>query len=156
MQGYNTFNNAIALEHEHEWSSLIGLSLPSFLHTIPTDPSNSDRSTADTIALMEQHSSRDARSSQVQEIVEEIQEENPGASESDLISAVFDYVKSKVTYVEDEDTTNKLFGIPAGVELLISPARLVSMNQPMGDCDDFSMLTKSVLSGLGIRSYFTT
>jgi hypothetical protein len=144
--------------NELGWSELFGSSLPSALTTKRTNPTNTDISTADTIELMELHTANDISHPIIQQAIADILS-SPSVIESDpasKVQGVYDYVKERVTFVEDEATLNKLFNISSDVELLITPARLLSMNQPMGDCDDFSMLTKALLSGMGIQTSFVT
>jgi transglutaminase-like putative cysteine protease len=62
--------------------------------------------------------------------------------ESELVQALWDAVRQTVRFREDERLVEQ--GID-GRELLISPEVLLQMPQPMGDCDDFSMLVASVL-----------
>lgn len=144
--------------NELGWAELFGSSLPSSIATKRTDPTNTDISTADTIELMEAHTARDISHPLIQQALADIIS-SPSVVDSDphsKVQGVFDYVKERVTFVEDESTLTKLFGIESDVELLITPARLLSMNQPMGDCDDFSMLTKALLQGMGIETRFVT
>ncbi len=105
---------------------------------------------------MDRNALDDCDSPIILEAIDEIRQNSRSDSKEDLIEATFEYVKEKVTFVEDETVLNKLFNIDNGVELLIKPSRLLSMNTPMGDCDDFSTLTKCLLMGMGISSSFTT
>lgn len=61
----------------------------------------------------------------------------------DSITAIWDYIKSHMTYNPDPDDT----------ELLIHPNRLaqdfLAGAHRSGDCDDFAMLTASMLGCLG-------
>jgi hypothetical protein len=143
--------------NRNNWDTLLGSAYPSAVNIRPTHPLNSDISTSDTIQLMYQHSQSDINHELIREAIQEIKDNaNNEEDESELVERVFDYVKEKVQFVEDETILNELFGIDRGVELLIKPARLLSMPRPMGDCDDFSMLSHSLLSGLGIQSNFVT
>lgn len=62
--------------------------------------------------------------------------------ESKLFNVLWDEVRRAVQFREDERLVEQ--GVD-GRELLISPEVLLQMPQPMGDCDDFSMLIASVL-----------
>lgn len=62
--------------------------------------------------------------------------------ENKLFDALWNQVRQTVKFKEDERLVHQ--GVD-GRELLISPEVLLQMNQPMGDCDDFSMLIASIL-----------
>jgi hypothetical protein len=79
-----------------------------------------------------------------------------GADSADIAGAVFDYVKSNVEFVLDEQLLAGQLGRPDAGELLIAPWILLGMPRPMGDCDDFSTLTASLLACLGIPCEFVT
>lgn len=145
--------------NELGWMELFGSNHPSVVATQATNPRDTDVSTADTIALMDQYANEDSRHPIVIRAAEEIRDSyNLGSDsrEKDISKAVFQYVKDHVRFVEDETTLNKLFGIDSDVELLIRPSRLLSMRNAMGDCDDFSMLTKSLLLALDVNSSYIT
>jgi hypothetical protein len=139
------------------FASLFPSSQPSYIHVSPTNPTNTDISTRDTIQLMNQHALADSDHILIREAAQEILDAAGDSSdEGELIQGTFDYLKEHVSFVEDEDILRQAFGIDSGVELLITPARLLSMNKPMGDCDDFSMLVKAILLNLGIDNDFVT
>src|SRR6185369_16246568 len=138
------------------FDGLFSSALPSYIRVTPTNPLNTDISTADTIALMDSHAIAGASHPLVLEAVEEIQASAASDSEQDIIEATYEYVKGKVTFTEDEELLGRMFGTQGGVELLITPPRLLSMHNPMGDCDDFSMLTKCLLYAQGIDTSLTT
>ena len=141
---------------ELSWSELFGSLHPSVVHTQSTNPHDTDISTEDTILLMNQYAYEDSSHPILQLAAREIRENARSNNDKDLAQATFDYVKSHVQFVEDESILTKLFGIDSDVELLIRPARLLSMRNPMGDCDDFSMLTKSLLLALDVDSSYIT
>jgi len=138
------------------WSELVGSTHLSVVTQQATNPHDTDVSTSDTIALMDQYAYADSSHPLIQQAASEIKLSAYSNDARDLIHSTFDYVQSHVKFVEDESITNKLFGIDSDVELLIHPARLLSMRTPIGDCDDFSMLTKSLLLALDIDSSFIT
>ncbi len=169
---------ATAAAQLHYLHYLFG-SQPSLLSIALTNPSDSDISTADTITLMNQHSLADTFHPYIEAAAREIRDslsayyspayssalaELPAAYRQKaetqrnqiVINSVFDFVKSRIKFVEDEEQTRELFGIEGGVELLIKPSRLVSMNQPQGDCDDHSMLVAALLNNFGIKNRFVT
>jgi transglutaminase-like putative cysteine protease len=66
------------------------------------------------------------------------------AGSREKAAAVWQWVKANVRFVQDEDL------VPGVREVLIEPPRLVTMPEPQGDCDDFTMLTCSMLAALGV------
>lgn len=155
------------------WPMLFG-SLPTVLAIQPTNAGNSDISTADTITLMQQHSLADASHPVIETAAQELRDSflpasfhpslssafnlsSPDSNDQErAIREVFEYMKGKVKFVTDEEQTARLFGIEEGVELLVKPSALLSMNEPQGDCDDHSMLVASLLTNLGIKNRFIT
>ena len=81
------------------------------------------------------------------------------ASDKDIISAVYYWIKSRVKYVEDDYILQQALGITFpdnDKELLISPDALLLMPKSMGDCDDFSVLISTMLYALGFKVWFVT
>lgn len=139
------------------FSSLFSSALPSYLNIRSTNPNDTDISTRDTITMMNHHSLVDSRHPIVRGVAEDILDKVADQGDDfELIEATYDWVKENVTFVEDEQLLKQMFGIDKGVELLIEPARLLSMHRPMGDCDDFSMLIKALLLNFDIDSDFVT
>jgi hypothetical protein len=138
------------------WLRAFG-SLPSEISITPTNPFNTDKSTEDTIGLMNRIAQRNSNHPYIKEAIEEIRNKCGGDEDEErLIEETYKYVKDKVTFVEDEELLKDLFGIDGDADLIIEPARLLSMPQPMGDCDCHSTLIKSLLLGMGINSEFVT
>lgn len=140
------------------WSELFGQQHPSVINTQATNSQDTDISTSNTISLMNEYAYADSQHPTIQSAAQEIRD-SAGGNDSDekaILEATFQYVKDHVTFVEDETILNKLFGIDSDVELLIKPARLLTMRNPMGDCDDFSMLTKSLLIANDVPSSYIT
>jgi predicted transglutaminase-like cysteine proteinase len=71
------------------------------------------------------------------------------------VESVHDWVRRHVRFVQDVDLAAPL-GIGPVAEVLIRPRELVRMPQPMGDCDDYSMLTMALLQAGGIPASFAT
>jgi hypothetical protein len=83
----------------------------------------------------------------------------PGSSDRDIACAIFYWVRDHIRFVEDEDLMYSALGIPPeelDKELLIVPPLLLSMPVPMGDCDDFSLLTACMCLCAGLRPYYVT
>lgn len=66
------------------------------------------------------------------------------ASRTDLAGAVWAYVRSRVRFVQDDDLAS------GAREVLIEPPLLFTMQQPRGDCDDFTMAVASLLCALAV------
>ena len=67
-----------------------------------------------------------------------------------VIRAVWDWVRDNVRFVQDDDVLRAELGMADELELLIEPPVLLSMRAPAGDCDDFTMLTGSMLLSAGL------
>jgi hypothetical protein len=64
-----------------------------------------------------------------------------------------------VRFIEDETLLYAQLGVSPehlDKELLIVPPTLMAMPEPMGDCDDFSLLAACMLLNAGMRLYFVT
>lgn len=119
-----------------------------------TNPLNVDISTRDTvyqmIALARTYASHPAVQLALRDALSTITPplENQTYKGIAIARAVFWYVKRKVEFVED-DVTMKVWGIDpmlmGGRDLLITPDLLLSMPNPVGDCDDFSTLIASMM-----------
>ena len=121
-----------------------------------TNPNDSDVSVADTVALMGSHAREASATPQVKEALQAAGVLQAGLTEDEVIERVFSYIKGRIQFVEDPDQLEGIFQNPNGKELLITPPVLLSMQKPMGDCDDFSMLACSMLMAKGIKCDFVT
>jgi transglutaminase-like putative cysteine protease len=79
-------------------------------------------------------------------------------SKRDLARAIWWWVKKHVTFCNDEEILANELGYEKDPmqELLIPPATLLAMPKPMGDCDDFSILTASLLKCAQIPCWFVS
>jgi hypothetical protein len=125
-----------------------------------TNQWNNQVSTADTIQQMQMVANAAIGTPQViatcQKAIADL--DNQWFGEKDYADAVWYWVKNNIRFVTDENTMQQM-GIPIDnptKDLLISPQSLLSMPSPQGDCDDFSMLCKAMLSCLGFRNSFIT
>jgi hypothetical protein len=125
-----------------------------------TNPVNSDVSTADTIGIMRKLAHQYATDPYVQNATAQATGRlRPGASDRDIASAIFHWIRVNIRFVEDEQLMYEQLGVAPEYldkELLIVPPTLLAMPQPMGDCDDFSLLTACQLLCAGLRSYWVT
>ena len=144
------------------WEDLFpdGLST-SAVHT--TNANDADMSTAETVAIMGLNAMRASRTPQVAKAVKEVMSNisSPTPTRKEICEHVWKYVHNKIRFCEDESLVKQLWGaatslLSGGVELLISPDRLLTMAQPQGDCDDFSQLIATMLVALNIPVQFVT
>jgi hypothetical protein len=121
-----------------------------------TNPFDSDKSVADTVALMGTHANNACGSSQVEKALQEAGANQQGLSEDQIIQRIFSFIKGNITFLQDEDHLRKMFYDPESKELLITPPALLEMNHSQGDCDDFSMLGCAMLMSKGVKCDFVT
>lgn len=72
------------------------------------------------------------------------------ANHTAVALAIWDWVRGNVRFVQDDDVLRAQLGLPNELELLIEPPVLLSMSNPAGDCDDFTMLTGAMCLSAGI------
>lgn len=112
-----------------------------------TDPLNSDTSTVDTIHQMIALANVSAKEPLVASVVDScLVSLSSHPNKRDIARAIWWWVKNHVTFREDEEIVAKELGYTdPNQELLIPPITLLQMPQPMGDCDDHSLLIASLL-----------
>lgn len=120
-----------------------------------TNANDSDKSVADTVALMGIHARKASQSIQIKQALQGAGCANQ-CSEDETIRCVFSYIKNRVSFIEDEKQLEQMFEEPRSKELLITPEVLLGMPDPRGDCDDFSMLACAMLMAKGIQCDFVT
>jgi hypothetical protein len=130
--------------------------LPIGISDIPVDPTNTDSSTNQTIRDMVRIVTASYRSLPVCQVVHYCLSSLPAkSSRRDVVRSIFQWIKSHVKFVEDETMLAHMLGYQqTDKELLLYPQVVLSMPQPMGDCDDFSMLMASMLRAVGIKCWF--
>jgi len=123
-----------------------------------------DQQVSDTIRLMSRYSYEDAGSPEVKAALAEAE-----ALAEDPVEGIFWFVKRLIRFQRDEVTALPLAsslarygleGFPV-VEVLIRPRDILTWRndtgQPqVGDCDDYAMLTASMLRARGIPASFVT
>lgn len=77
-------------------------------------------------------------------------------SAADKLSLLWLWVKHHVKFVQDDTLIRQLFNEGGHFELLIAPPVLLRMNQPRGDCDDFTMLICALASLAGFQCGIVT
>jgi hypothetical protein len=128
-------------------------------YTIQPVPEGGDGQTEAVIELMRKYTIEDSSSPEIQRDAQQALSECPECS---AVEAVFYFVKKRLEFVRDEDTVQPFSGsIQPGdgvlVEALVRPRDMsVLSGRKMGDCDDFSMYTASLLLALGIPVSFVT
>jgi hypothetical protein len=134
------------------WGAPIRLSIAK------TNPIDSSVSTADTIHQMKALAIDASRSPFISTLVNSLLINLPShPSQTDIARDIYWWIKSHVTFVEDEQVLGSILGYEdVAQELLIPPVVLISMPSPSGDCDDFSMLAASCLLCAQIRCAFVT
>ncbi len=110
--------------------------------------------TATTVQTMAALTREDSTSPAIQRIAAQIAASATTAAQK--ANAVFSWVKSHVKFVTDEALVSGLMDRADEREVLIRPVDLLAMQQPRGDCDDFSMLAASLLLALGVPPFFKT
>jgi transglutaminase-like putative cysteine protease len=136
-----------------------------------TNPHDNFTSTADTIDQMIVLVQENVNSPYIQSALQSIKgnlgrQTRPGVTPTtlDLARAIWWYVKSKIRFVTDEETLIRVLqlypdynSLGTGKELLLSPSFVLQMKDPIGDCDDFSMLIATLLIAAGVQGvYFCT
>jgi len=135
--------------------------LPVLTDSVPTNPRNSDQSVRDTIAKMVSIARASSHSDLVKAAVQDaVRGLNGNSTDEEIAKEIFYWVKAHVKFVEDETINALALGMDEysamDTELLITPEALLSMPQPMGDCDDFSTLTAAMLLVLDFNCAFVT
>jgi hypothetical protein len=117
-----------------------------------------DTAVAQTIRQMSEYVCADRASPFFRSLARQLK----GASSDDTIHNVWDWIKARVRFVPDSQIAAML-QLPASqlrhssiAEVLIRPVDIVRMSDPMGDCDDFSMLGACLLTAAGIPCSFVT
>lgn len=118
-----------------------------------TDPSNAYTSVKDTVGCMAQIIRESSRSPIVLSVARQLYMDSHGGFIVPKLQSIFSYIRSHVKFVEDESVVS--YG-NSGRELLIRPEVLLTMINPQGDCDDFTMLAGSLMLAMGIVPKITT
>jgi len=106
--------------------------------------------TRETVREMCQHIIRDINDPVVRSVASKI---TPGI---EALTKLWLWIKSHVQFVHDDVQIAQLLGEQGHFELLISPAVLLRMPQPKGDCDDFTMLVCALAGCLGYQCRIVT
>lgn len=119
-------------------------------------PDDDELATAQTVSLMQHFADVDAGNEIVRQAAHQAAAMAKGSGVADLLAAVHTWIKNHVRYQTDDVTAAPITNQPDQAEILIRPIDLLTMPEPAGDCDDYSMLCSSMLRSLGIPSSFRT
>lgn len=117
-----------------------------------------DIAVAQTIDTMARYVREDRRHSWFQDLAGELRSTNADRTKENC----FNWIKGRVRFLTDERIADQLhmdkaaLGFSSIAEVLIRPVDIVRMVDPMGDCDDFSMLGACLLTACGLPCYFVT
>lgn len=115
---------------------------------------DSDVATALTIERMRSIVDRDKRHISIESLARQLCD---GLTPEQSVAAIHRWVRTNVRFVQDRDIASALPGVDAdAAEVLIPPVHLLRMPQPMGDCDDFSMLVAALCAAASIPCSFAT
>lgn len=73
-----------------------------------------------------------------------------------MCEAIYRWVASRIHFRSDEPVLNRLLGLDDELDLLIRPARLLTMSRPAEDCDGFTMLACSMMLCAGVPCEIVT
>ena len=116
---------------------------------------NDDEETAQTIAFMHLLATRDADSATVRNAADQCSRDT--STPLELAQRIFDYARRTVEYRDDSDLRTP-FSTPEVIydQTLITPAALLSMPRPVGNCVIFSMLVASLCRACGLPTAYRT
>lgn len=151
------------VEHMYSNDAETGLLVKSFegvagqYRAYPTSQYNSYETTRHTIEIMGRMVAASTHALNVQAVAHKIWANTliplTQKSENELIIRLWKWITGNIKLVEDE---RLIAQGDHGKELLISPEVLLTMKQPQGDCDDFSMFTAAMLKLWGYSVRFVT
>jgi hypothetical protein len=112
--------------------------------------------TAETVDRMRAATEKDAASPQVMRATGMALLFCCPDSEAGRVRAIHDWIASSIRFRQDDPVMSHMLGFDDELDLLIHPARLLTMQRPSGDCDDFTMLTCAMLLCAGIPCEIVT
>ncbi len=128
--------------------------MPIHIEDTPTNPIDTDQSTNETVIRMIALARSAASSPEVHHVVNTCLSVLHNQSTKELAKAIYYWIKEHVKFEEDEAILANVLGLATDKDLLISPQVVLNMPQPMGDCDDFSMLAAACLVAANIPCEF--
>lgn len=130
-------------------------------HLANTDGFNTDASVSDTISRMidivYSESGHPIILLAIQEATAQL---GNSASDTEIAEAIYYWTKRRIKFTEDEEILYRQLGFDSldavDTELLITPTALLSLDTPVGDCDDFSTLLVAMFHTLKYKCWFVT
>lgn len=145
------------METDREYSSVVHL--PQFpgasVVTRRAASDDPDTSTAETVALMAAAATEDSTSPQVWAATQGALT-HAGNGERAACEAIYRWISSHVKFRSDDPVLSHVLKLENELDLLIRPARLLTMSRPAEDCDGFTMLACSMLLAAGIPCEIVT
>ncbi len=139
------------MQTDREFSSVV--QLPDFpgrsVVTRTQAPDDPHQATAATIERMKDWATRDANSPQVIRATSQASIMS-GPQEEDRSAAIHQWISTHCKFREDDPVLRIVLGLEDELEMLITPARLLSMRTPAGDCDCLTTLCMSMHLCAGI------
>ena len=140
------------METNREFESVV--SLPQFpgpsVVTRRNASDDPDTGTAETVQAMQAGAVADSSSPQVWAAVQGALVSASGSSRAEIAEAIYRWICSHVKFRSDDPVLSALLGLDNELDLLIRPARLLTMRRPAEDCDGFTMLCCSMLLAGGV------
>ena len=132
-------------------------SLPAVVETLAIPDLGTDEAVAITVAHMQRLAARDAQHLRVIAATHDVLAAAQPYSTAEVAKAIYKFVQSRLTFRPDEVHVFERFGIAGdNVEFLQSPAYLLSLDRPQGDCDCYSMLLAAMLHCAGVPCCYAT
>jgi hypothetical protein len=145
------------MQTDQEFSSVV--QLPQFpgqsvvtRYNASEDP---DTGTAQTVELMTRAAIEDSTSPQVW-LATQSALRGGARSQLDICSAIYNWIACHVQFRSDDPVLHSLLGLDNELDMLIRPARLLTMQRPAEDCDGFTMLACSMLLCGGVPCEIVT
>ena len=140
------------METDREFQSVVNL--PQFpgpsVVTRRNASDDPDTGTAETVQAMQAGAVADSSSPQVWAATQGALASAASSSRADIAEAVYRWICSHVKFRSDDPVLSALLGLDNELDLLIRPARLLTMSRPAEDCDGFTMLCCSMLLAAGV------
>jgi len=124
------------------------------IDVVSDDP---DTQCAQVLALMASYVRTDTASPEIRMDAAFLRDANMGA---DPVAGVFNWVRSRMHFVRDEDTGRPVASLVGSnedvAEVLIRPRDMSVASRAQGDCDDYVMYGAALLRASGIKINFCT
>jgi len=146
------------VQTDREFSSVVQLPQfpgPSIVTRRNASP-DPDQQTAETVDRMQAIAIEDSVSPQVWAATQGALIGVASSSRAHIAAAVYRWICSQVRFRSDDPVLSHLLGLDNELDLLIRPARLLTMSRPAEDCDGFTMLCCSMLLAAGVPCEIVT